>query len=92
MEKKKVITLCVLGLILLGVIFIPGYLRIKRLAAQNRDLEKQIKEIKEANRKLQEEKQLLETDPVYFEKMLREELGLAKEGEIVYKVLPPQQK
>lgn len=91
MEKKKIIVLSVLGLILLGVIFIPGYLRIKRLARQNRELERQIKEIKQANRRLEEEQEKLESDPVYLEKVLREKLGLAKEGEIVYKVLPPQQ-
>ncbi|MBU4140268.1 MAG: septum formation initiator family protein, partial [Candidatus Omnitrophica bacterium] len=83
--------LSVLGLILLGIIFIPGYLKIKRLAGQNRELERQIKETRQANRKLGEEQKKLESDPVYLEEVLREKLGLAKEGEIIYKVLPPQQ-
>lgn len=91
MEKKKIVVLSVLGLILLGVIFIPGYLKIKRLARQNRELERQIKETKQANRRLEEEQEKLESDPVYLEKVAREKLGLAKEGEIIYKVLPPQQ-
>lgn len=91
MEKKKIVVLSVLGLILLGVIFIPGYLKIKRLLRQNRELERQIKETKQANRRLEEEQEKLESDPVYLEKVLREKLGLAKEGEIIYKVLPPQQ-
>ncbi|MBL7091991.1 MAG: septum formation initiator family protein [Candidatus Omnitrophica bacterium] len=91
MEKKKIIVLSVLGLILLGIIFIPGYLKIKRLAGQNRELERQIKETRQANRKLGEEQKKLESDPVYLEEVLREKLGLAKEGEIIYKVLPPQQ-
>jgi len=91
LEKKKIIVLSVLGLILLGVIFIPGYLKIKRLVRQNRELERQIKETKQANRRLEEEQEKLESDPVYLEKVLREKLGLAKEGEIIYKVLPPQQ-
>ncbi len=91
MEKKKIIVLSVLGLILLGVIFIPGYLKIKRLVRQNRELERQIKETKQANRRLEEEQEKLESDPVYLEKVAREKLGLAKEGEIIYKVLPPQQ-
>lgn len=91
MEKKKIIVLSVLGLILLGVIFIPGYLKIKRFLRQNRELERQIKETKQANRRLEEEQEKLESDPVYLEKVAREKLGLAKEGEIIYKVLPPQQ-
>ncbi len=89
--SPKAIFLSVLGLILLGVIFIPGYLKIKRFLRQNRELERQIKETKQANRRLEEEQEKLESDPVYLEKVAREKLGLAKEGEIIYKVLPPQQ-
>ena len=31
-------------------------------------------------------------DPFYLEKMAREKLGLAKKGEIIYKILPPKPK
>lgn len=92
MAKKKIIALSVLGLVLLGVIFIPGYLKIRTLSRQNRELEKQIEEIKQTNKKLAEAQEKLKSDPFYLEKVAREKLGLAKEGEIVYKVLPPQTK
>jgi cell division protein FtsB len=89
--KKKVIVLSIFGLILLGAIFIPGYLKIRRLVKDNRELEKQIEEIKQVNRRLEEEQRKLENDPVYLEKVAREKLGVAKKGEIIYRVLPAQQ-
>ena len=91
MGKKKVIVLSIFGLILLGTIFIPGYLKIRRLVKDNRELEKQIEEIKQVNRRLGEEQRRLENDPVYLEKVAREKLGVAKKGEIIYRVLPAQQ-
>ena len=91
MGKKKVIVLSIFGLILLGAIFIPGYLKIRRLVKDNRELEKQIEGIKQVNRRLEEEQRRLENDPVYLEKVAREKLGVAKKGEIIYRVLPAQQ-
>lgn len=88
MVKKKVIVLSCAGLALLGFIFMPGYLRIKRLVRQNRELEERIEEIKKDNKRLAQEQEKLRSDPLYLEKVAREKLGVAKEGEIVYKVLP----
>ena len=92
MGKNKIIVLFILGLVLLSAIFIPGYVRIKSLAGKNRDLERQIEEIKQANRELKEEQEKLKEDPLYLEKVAREKLGVVRKGEVVYKVLPPQQK
>ena len=91
MAKSKVIILLFLIAILLGLIFIPGYIKIKNLARQNRELEIQIKEIAQANKKLQEEQEKLKNDPLYLEKVAREKLGVVRKGEVVYKVLPPQE-
>ena len=90
MEKSKIIVLFLLSLVLLGVIFIPGYLKIKRLSGQNRDLERQIEEIKQTNKRLKEEQEKLINDPLYLEKVAREKLGVVRKGEVVYKVLPQQ--
>ncbi|MBL7084928.1 MAG: septum formation initiator family protein [Candidatus Omnitrophica bacterium] len=92
MGKKKVIILAVSGLALLGFIFIPGYLKIKRLTRQNRELERQIEEIKQVNKGLGEEQERMKNDPLYLESIAREKLGVVKKGEVVFKVLPPQEK
>ncbi len=41
--------------------------------------------------KLTEERDLLKNDVAYLEKVIREELGLVKPGEIVYKFVPEEQ-
>ena len=91
MGKAKIIILFILGAVILSIIFIPGYLKIKNLARQNRELEKQIVEIKQSNLKLKEEQQKLISDPLYLEKVAREKLGVVRKGEELYRVLPPQQ-
>ena len=90
MAQKKIVGLFFLSLLLLGIIFIPGYARIKKLARENQKLEKQIKEIRETNLKLKEEQQRLKADPFYLEKVAREKLGVARKGEIVYRVVPAE--
>ena len=75
----------------IGFIFIPGYSKIKHLARQNKELEWQIEEIKQANRRLKLEHQMLRNDPIYLEKVAREKLGVVREGEIVYQVVPAQE-
>lgn len=91
MGKAKIVILFILAAVILGVIFIPGYLKIKNLAGQNRELERQIAEIKQNNLKLKEEQQKLISDPLYLEKVAREKLGVVRKGEELYRVLPPQQ-
>lgn len=48
--------------------------------------EKQIKALEKRNQQLAEEKRLLEEDPVYLEAVAREKLGIAREGEVIYKI------
>ena len=54
MGKKKVIVLSIFGLILLGAIFIPGYVRFRKLAKLLREQERQIEEVKENNEEVKE--------------------------------------
>lgn len=88
MGEKKIIVFFVSGLLLLGLIFIPGYLRLRSLAEENRALEKKIEEIKEANLRLKEEQQRLKEDPLYLEEVARKKLGVVREGEELYRVVP----
>ncbi len=91
MGKAKIVIVSILGAAMLGIIFIPGYVRIKKLVRQNRELERQIVEIEQHNLKLKEEHEKLINDPIYLEKVAREKLGVVRKGEEVYRVLPPQE-
>ena len=90
MDQKKITLFFILGPVLLGVIFIPGYLRIRRLLRENRELERQIQQVRQENERLAEEQRRLKEDPVYLEKVAREKLGIAKEGEVIYQVAPSE--
>lgn len=91
MAQKKVTAFICLGLVILGIIFVPGYLKIRRLARRNRQLEAQIKEITQTNKMLEQQQQRLLNDPVYLEEVARKKLGVARKGEVIYKVVPQEQ-
>ncbi|MFC1631048.1 septum formation initiator family protein [Candidatus Omnitrophota bacterium] len=90
MGEKKIIILFLVAAVLLGIIFIPGYLNLKRLSRENQDLEKQMEQVRQENQRLAVQQQRLTNDPFYVEKVAREKLGVAKKGEVVYRV-PAQQ-
>jgi len=55
---------------------------------KNLEYERRIAELKGRNRELEKEKRLLLEDPVYLERVAREEMGLVREGEMVYRLMP----
>jgi cell division protein DivIC len=91
LDKTKIIILSILVAVILVIIFIPGYLKIKKLVRQNKELESQIVQIKQRNLRLKEEQKRLISDPIYLEKVAREKLGVVRKGEELYRVLPPQE-
>ena len=84
MAKKKLIFILVIITILV-VIFFPGFSRLQQLKEENRNLEKRIEILKRTNKELKKEKEKLENDPSYVEKIAREKLGMVRKGEIILK-------
>ena len=72
------------------IIFLPSYTTFQDLRQKNLDYDRQIRELRGENVRLLGEKQRLEQDPVYLEKVAREKMGLVREGEVVYKIVPEQ--
>lgn len=60
------------------------------LKQKNAIYNQKIKDLEEEQVKLKEEKRLLEEDPAYLEKVGREKMGLVKEGEVIYRIIPRQ--
>ena len=85
MEGKKVILYGGIFLVLLTVVFLPGYSRLKKLRRENNELQKRIKLLEEHNDVLKEEISSFQQDPEYIEKKAREKLGVIKKGEIIYR-------
>ncbi len=63
-----------------------GYLRSRELARENRRLQGELTELRRENDGLRAELRSLD-DPAALEKLAREELGLVRDGEKVYRFL-----
>ena len=61
-----------------------GFLHYLGLQQQKENLIQSNRECREKNRRLYEHIERLRHDPEYIEKIARKELGLVKEGELVY--------
>ena len=68
--------------------FLPSFTQMQNVKARNVEYEKRLSELKVEHVQLLKEKERLENDPVYLEKVAREKLGLIKQGEVVYRVNP----
>ena len=62
------------------------------LKQKNREYAQKIIDLQVRNKHLEEEKHRMLTDSDYVEKVGREKMGLIREGETVYKLVPAQQK
>jgi cell division protein FtsB len=80
-KKAKV----VLVMAVLVIIFLPSFAKYQELSYKNRKLEDRISFLAQENKRLEQEKVLLETDISYIEKKAREKLGVVRKGEIVLK-------
>ena len=77
----------ILGIILIIlIIFLPGYTKLQELKERNRALEKKIKDVKLESALLKDEFLRIQQDPVYQEEIVREKLGVVRKGEVVYKI------
>ena len=86
--KKPVTALVFIALAILFVALIaPRAMQVQSLNARSQDLEQELRDLKKQNDRLEMELRLLRDDPVYLEKVARQQFNKAKEGEIVYKVV-----
>ena len=68
-------------------IYLPSISRYRELKSEEERLSQKIQEIDTQIKTLAEERNLLQTDVAYLEKVIREELGFVKPGEIVYELI-----
>ncbi len=95
MKKRRVLVLTLVLFVILGLVTFFGekgilhLLRLKRELSRikdaNLELGKENEALKEEVRKLKQEKK-------YIEEIARKELGMVKEGEIIYQFEPPSEK
>jgi len=81
---KKIVFRCLLGIGILSL-YIPGFLRLGKSYLYLQRCEKEIEKFKEENKQLKKDIEKFSQNPFYIEKLGREELGLIKKGEFIYK-------
>lgn len=62
------------------------------LKQKNKEYAAKIEQLEAKNAKMETERERLKTDPEYLEKVAREKMGLIRENEKVYKVVPEVKK
>jgi cell division protein FtsB len=78
-----------LGLLLLQDVFgTHGVLAMRRAEKEAARVHEQLDQINDENRQLQDHVKSLKTDPQAIERIAREEMGLARPGEYIFKTAP----
>lgn len=86
MRKKFLyFTLFLIAVVLAGWVYLPVLTRYRDMKMQQEEISEKIASLDEKIRTLQEERELLKNDLTYIEKVIRDEMGLAKPGETIYK-------
>ncbi|MBN2120830.1 MAG: septum formation initiator family protein [Candidatus Omnitrophica bacterium] len=88
-DSLKLIVFLVLGCIILFIIsftFLPKYTKIKELAEEEQALSEKISQAEKEVGTLRNDIESLKDDPFYLEKVARDQLGAAKDNEVVIKI------
>ena len=86
MSRTSKFLLLVFGSIFLfSWLYLPSLTRYRDLKLKQEELDKQIEKLTGQITDISEERELLKNDVEYLEKVIRDEMGLVKPGEIVYK-------
>jgi cell division protein FtsB len=86
-RKKPLLLLALTFVLILGLLVFfgeRGILHRLRLQKELARIKAENAKVDEENRKLKEEVRRLQTERKYIEEIARKELGMVKEGEIVY--------
>jgi len=87
MRKRRVLILMIAFLLMFGVFAFfgeKGIFNLLRLQKEVVRIKEKNSKLEEENRQLKEEVKRLQSDKRYIEAIARKELGMVKEGEIIY--------
>ncbi|MBU1087491.1 MAG: septum formation initiator family protein [Candidatus Omnitrophica bacterium] len=72
---------------ILGILFFPAYSKTQKLTLRDKVLSQKVEELKLENKGLLQENELLTNDPIYIEEVAREKLKVARENEVVFRIV-----
>jgi cell division protein FtsB len=88
---RALLGLLVLVLVIHDIFGTHGYLAMRRTQQEIKKVNANLDQLNKENLQLEQEVRELKTDPHKIEKIARDELGLAKPGEIIIKIPQSQQ-
>jgi cell division protein FtsB len=91
-RRRKILFLLLAFLLILGLLTVfgeKGILHLLRLQKELVQIKEENKKVEEENEKLKEEVRRLQYEKRYIEEIARRELGMVKEGEVIYQFDPP---
>src|SRR5262250_53748 len=83
---RALLGICVFGLFLHDIFGTHGYLAMRRTKQDIERVQGEIARLHRENAELSEEVKALKTDPHKIESIARDELGLAKKGEVIIRI------
>lgn len=83
---RAALGICVLGLFLHDIFGTHGYLAMRRTKREIEQVRSEINRLNKENSELSLEVKALKSDPHKIESIARDELGLAKPGEVIIKI------
>jgi cell division protein FtsB len=93
MKKRRILLLALVFSVILGLLTFfgdKGVLNLLRLQKELGRIKEDNRKFEEENQKLREEVRRLQNEKRYIEEIARKELGMVKEGEIIYQFAPPK--
>ena len=88
---RALLGLLVIVLVVHDIFGAHGYLAMRRTQEEIRRVNADLDQLNKENLQLEQEVRELKTDPHKIEKIARDELGLAKPGEVIIKIPQSQQ-
>ena len=88
---RALLGVCVFGLFVHDIFGTHGYLAMRRTKQEIQRVQGEIDRLHKENAELSQEVQALKSDPHKIESIARDELGLAKPGEVIIKIPKDQQ-
>ncbi|HEX3036930.1 MAG TPA: septum formation initiator family protein [Thermodesulfobacteriota bacterium] len=85
MKRLLIANISVITILVVIYLFAREVSHVYALYQENEKIKSNIEELKSKNEELKEKIQLLKNDNLYIEKMAREELGMIKQSEKIYR-------
>jgi cell division protein FtsL len=90
-QYRRILVLCVFALFIHDIFGTHGFLAMRRTKLEIERVQKDVNRLAKENAELSDEVKSLKTDPHKIESIARDELGLAKPGDVIIKVPQSQQ-